>query len=118
MGRHRILGTTIDDSVGEAFDKTARLLGITAIPGGPHLEALAASAPPEAGAAYKGRLAMPLRQDRESCNFSFSGIKTSVATLVAAEASRLEGNEEELTRWVMMGGWVDRWMCGHPDMCV
>lgn len=34
VGRHTVLGTTIDDSMGEAFDKVARLLGISAIPGG------------------------------------------------------------------------------------
>jgi N6-L-threonylcarbamoyladenine synthase len=38
LGSHTILGSTLDDSIGEAFDKTARLLGITAIPGGAHLE--------------------------------------------------------------------------------
>lgn len=42
IGAHTILGSTLDDSIGEAFDKTARLLGITAIPGGPALERLAA----------------------------------------------------------------------------
>ena len=41
IGVHRILGSTLDDSIGEAFDKTARLLGITNVPGGPHLERLA-----------------------------------------------------------------------------
>merc|ERR1719335_876760 len=41
LGQHRILGSTIDDSIGEAFDKTARILGITQIPGGPHLERMA-----------------------------------------------------------------------------
>ena len=40
-GDHTILGATLDDSIGEAFDKTARLLGITAVPGGPPLERLA-----------------------------------------------------------------------------
>ena len=41
VGRHRIIGTTLDDSAGECFDKIARLVGITAVPGGPRLEALA-----------------------------------------------------------------------------
>merc|ERR1719476_351027 len=41
IGNHVILGSTIDDSIGEAFDKTARLLEITQVPGGPHLERLA-----------------------------------------------------------------------------
>ncbi len=41
VGRHRIVGTTLDDSAGECFDKIARLVGITSVPGGPKLEALA-----------------------------------------------------------------------------
>jgi N6-L-threonylcarbamoyladenine synthase len=41
IGQHTILGTTLDDSVGEAFDKTARELNIEKIPGGPELEKLA-----------------------------------------------------------------------------
>lgn len=43
-----ILGSTIDDSIGEAFDKTARVLGITQVPGGPHLERLAREGDPKA----------------------------------------------------------------------
>jgi tRNA A37 threonylcarbamoyltransferase TsaD len=57
--------------MGEAFDKVARLLGITAIPGGPHLERLAAKAVPEDLKRYKGQLMLPLRRDTTSCNFSF-----------------------------------------------
>ena len=38
VGSHTIIGATLDDSIGESFDKTARLLGIAEIPGGPHLE--------------------------------------------------------------------------------
>ena len=44
-----ILGSTIDESIGEAFDKTARVLGITQVPGGPHLERLAREGDPKAG---------------------------------------------------------------------
>lgn len=98
VGRHTVMGTTIDDSMGEAFDKTARLLGINAVPGGAHLERLAAQARPEDVARYKGRVTLPMRQDRTSCNFSFSGIKTAVGVLVAAEKARLQeegaGQEE------------------------
>jgi tRNA A37 threonylcarbamoyltransferase TsaD len=57
--------------MGEAFDKVARLLGISAIPGGPHLERLAAKAVPEDLKRYKGQLMLPLRRDTTSCNFSF-----------------------------------------------
>jgi len=79
IGRHRILGTTLDDSAGECFDKVARLLGVNAIPGGPHLERLAAGGDP---AKFKLTLPMQNGMHKASCNFSFSGLKTSVAKLV------------------------------------
>ena len=76
VGRYRRLGTTLDDAVGEAFDKTAKLLGLP-YPGGPALEAIAAEGDPKAFA-----LPRPLLR-REGCDFSFSGLKTAVALLVA-----------------------------------
>lgn len=72
VGRYRRLGTTIDDAVGEAFDKTAKLLGL-GYPGGPLLEkaALAASDP--------GRFDLPVpMKGRPGCDFSFSGLKSAV----------------------------------------
>jgi N6-L-threonylcarbamoyladenine synthase len=75
VGRYRRLGSTLDDAVGEAFDKTAKLLGL-GYPGGPALEALAAS-----GVA-RFDLPRPLL-GRAGCDFSFSGLKTAVAQLVA-----------------------------------
>lgn len=78
VGRYRLLGSTLDDAVGEAFDKTAKLLGLS-YPGGPALEALA-----RAGHVGAVKLPRPLR-GREGCDFSFSGLKTAVAQLVAAE---------------------------------
>lgn len=72
------MGTTLDDSVGEAFDKVARLLGLDAMPsGGPALEAFAKHGDPHAVP-----LTMPLRSKR-TCDFSYSGLKTAV--LVASE---------------------------------
>eukprot|EP00879_Flechtneria_rotunda_P025681 GHRR01027316.1.p1 GENE.GHRR01027316.1~~GHRR01027316.1.p1 ORF type:complete len:281 (+),score=68.95 GHRR01027316.1:280-1122(+) len=64
--------------------------------GGPHLEQLANSAAAQDKARYKGKLQLPLRHDKTSCNFSFSGLKTSVAKLVESERARLqeEGAEE------------------------
>jgi tRNA A37 threonylcarbamoyltransferase TsaD len=47
---------------------------------------------------YKGKVALPLRVDKDSCNFSFSGIKTSVALLVEQEMKRLEGDEQAQAR--------------------
>jgi N6-L-threonylcarbamoyladenine synthase len=76
VGRYSRLGGTIDDAVGEAFDKVAKLLGL-GWPGGPALERLAAGADPA-----RFPLPRPLL-GRAGCDFSFSGLKTAVAQLVA-----------------------------------
>ena len=76
LGRYRRLGTTLDDAVGEAFDKAAKLLGLP-WPGGPHLERLAAG-----GDAACVSLPRPLL-GRAGCDFSFSGLKTAVSQVVA-----------------------------------
>lgn len=76
LGRYRRLGSTLDDAVGEAFDKAAKLLGLP-WPGGPHLERLAAQ-----GNARAVPLPRPLL-GRPGCDFSFSGLKTAVARAVA-----------------------------------
>ncbi len=75
VGRYERLGGTIDDAVGEAFDKVAKLLGL-GWPGGPALERLA-----RAGDARRFDLPRPLLR-RPGCDFSFSGLKTAVARLV------------------------------------
>lgn len=75
VGRYRRLGSTLDDAVGEAFDKAAKMLGLP-WPGGPALERLAASGDP---ARYP--LPRPLL-GRPGCDFSFSGLKTAVAQAV------------------------------------
>jgi len=76
VGRYRRLGATIDDAVGEAFDKTAKLLGL-GYPGGPALERAAADGDP-------GRFALPRPMlGRPGCDFSFSGLKTAVRHLLA-----------------------------------
>ena len=71
IGRYRLLGDTLDDAAGEAFDKTAKLLGLP-YPGGPALAALA-----EQGRAGAFRFARPMT-DRPGLDFSFSGLKTQV----------------------------------------
>ena len=76
VGRYRRLGGTIDDAVGEAFDKVGKLLGLP-WPGGPALERLASTGDPARHA-----LPRPLLR-RAGCDFSFSGLKTAVAHLVA-----------------------------------
>jgi N6-L-threonylcarbamoyladenine synthase len=69
IGRYRILGESIDDAAGEAFDKTAKLLGL-GYPGGPALAALA-----EHGDPHRFRFPRPMT-DRPGLDFSFSGLKT------------------------------------------
>jgi len=76
INNYKILGTTLDDALGEAFDKTARLLGF-AYPGGKHLEELAKS-----GVLNKFTFKPPLLFSK-SCNFSFSGLKTAVSQKIA-----------------------------------
>jgi N6-L-threonylcarbamoyladenine synthase len=76
VGRHVRLGSTLDDAVGEAFDKVAKLLGL-GWPGGPALEKLAAG-----GDARRHGFPRPLL-GRAGCDFSFSGLKTAVAQEVA-----------------------------------
>lgn len=75
VGNYKILGTTLDDAVGEAFDKCAKLLGLR-YPGGPIIEKLALSGNPEA---YKLPLSMT---DRTGCDMSFSGLKTAFRQLI------------------------------------
>jgi N6-L-threonylcarbamoyladenine synthase len=71
LGRYRILGETLDDAAGEAFDKTAKLLGLE-YPGGPALAALA-----ESGRDGVFEFPRPML-DRPGLDFSFSGLKTAV----------------------------------------
>jgi N6-L-threonylcarbamoyladenine synthase len=76
VGQYRRLGGTIDDAVGEAFDKVGKLLG-QPWPGGPHVERLAAGGDPR-----RWPFPRPLLR-RPGCDFSFSGLKTAVAQVVA-----------------------------------
>ncbi|MDB5238679.1 MAG: tRNA N6-adenosine threonylcarbamoyltransferase [Candidatus Parcubacteria bacterium] len=75
LGEYEIIGQTKDDAVGEAFDKTARLLGLP-YPGGPHLAMLAQKAKDE-GIAPPVRLPRPMISSGD-LDFSFSGLKTAV----------------------------------------
>jgi N6-L-threonylcarbamoyladenine synthase len=75
VGRYELLGETVDDAAGEAFDKSAKLLGL-GYPGGPALAKLAASGRP---GLYK--LPRPMLHSG-NLDFSFSGLKTAVLTLV------------------------------------
>jgi N6-L-threonylcarbamoyladenine synthase len=77
VGHYKRLGTTIDDALGEAFDKTAKLLGL-GYPGGPRVEAYA-----KRGNSKRFNFPRPLK-GRNDCNFSFSGLKTAVRETVNA----------------------------------
>jgi len=71
LGKYKRLGTTIDDALGEAFDKTAKLLGIK-FPGGPQIEILAKKGNPN-----KYNLPKPIF-NKGGCNLSFAGLKTAI----------------------------------------
>jgi N6-L-threonylcarbamoyladenine synthase len=73
-GRYRLLGGTIDDAAGEAFDKVARYLGL-GYPGGPAIDRIAGEGDPDA-------FAFPRSYPGDGYDFSFSGIKTSVVNTV------------------------------------
>lgn len=75
VGRYRRLGTTIDDALGEAFDKVAKLVGL-GFPGGPQVEIYA-----RRGNGSRFDFPRPLK-GRNDCNFSFSGLKTAVREAV------------------------------------
>lgn len=77
VGRYRRLGTTLDDALGEAFDKVAKVLGL-GYPGGPAVELAARAGDP-------ARFALPRpMKGRPGCDFSFSGLKTAVIHAIDA----------------------------------
>ena len=89
IGRYELLGESVDDAAGEAFDKTAKLMGLR-YPGGPEIAALAERGTP-------GRFVFPRPMtDRPGLDFSFSGLKTS--TLTTWQRCRDAGDESEQTR--------------------
>ena len=91
VGRYRLLGDTLDDAAGEAFDKTAKLLGLP-YPGGPALAALA-----ERG--HPGAISLPRPMlDSGDLDFSFSGLKTAVA--LRARAAGVDGRPGALPEGV------------------
>ena len=91
VGEYRRLGTTIDDAVGEAFDKAARLLGL-GYPGGPAIERCAGSGDPAAV-----KLPRPLK-GRPGCDFSFSGLKTALRQAVEAACGEAADGETLIPR--------------------
>lgn len=76
LGDYELLGTTLDDAVGECFDKVGRMLGLP-FPGGKYVAQLASQCADRKVAAQRYPLPRPL-MGREGCDFSFSGLKTAV----------------------------------------
>jgi len=90
IGAYRLLGETLDDAAGEAFDKTAKLMGLP-YPGGPQLATLAEQGRPDA---Y--RFARPMT-DRPGLDFSFSGLKTQVM-LAWRDSDQSEATRADIAR--------------------
>ena len=87
VGEYTLLGETLDDAAGEAFDKSAKLLGL-GYPGGPAISRLAEHGDPTIYA-----LPRPMLHSK-NCDFSFSGLKTAVLTLVKNHPSELNENDK------------------------
>uniref|UniRef100_A0A1D1YP78 N(6)-L-threonylcarbamoyladenine synthase n=1 Tax=Anthurium amnicola TaxID=1678845 RepID=A0A1D1YP78_9ARAE len=87
LGHYVQLGTTIDDAIGEAYDKTARWLGLDLRKGGgPALEELAME-----GDANSVKFSIPMRQHKD-CNFSYAGLKTQVRMAIESMNIDVENN--------------------------
>ena len=84
LGDYKRLGTTIDDALGEAFDKTAKLLGVE-FPGGPQIEILAKKGDPK-----KYNLPKPIF-NKGGCNLSFAGLKTAILKI----ANNIKNDQEK-----------------------
>lgn len=89
VGRYELLGETIDDAAGEAFDKSAKLMGL-GYPGGPALARLA-----ESGDAQAFSLPRPLLHSRD-LDFSFAGLKTAVLTQAKKLGADLDSRKADL----------------------
>ena len=98
IGCYRLLGSTRDDSVGEAFDKTAKLLGLS-YPGGPAIASAAKQGNPK-----RFRFPRPMI-DRPGFDFSFSGLKTHVRNIV----QKMDLNEQDIAdiAWAFQDAAVD-----------
>ncbi|MDE2118743.1 MAG: tRNA (adenosine(37)-N6)-threonylcarbamoyltransferase complex transferase subunit TsaD [Betaproteobacteria bacterium] len=88
VGQYTLLGETLDDAAGEAFDKSAKLLGLS-YPGGPELAKLAARGQP-----WRFKLPRPMLHSGD-LDFSFSGLKTAVLTLTRQHTLDEQGLDEQ-----------------------
>ncbi|MET3132691.1 N6-L-threonylcarbamoyladenine synthase [Oxalobacteraceae bacterium GrIS 1.11] len=100
VGQYTLLGETLDDAAGEAFDKSAKLLGL-GYPGGPAISRLAEFGDPSA---YK--LPRPMLHSKD-LNFSFSGLKTAVLTVVKNHHEKVIANICEQDKADIARGFVD-----------
>jgi len=100
VGRYTLLGETLDDAAGEAFDKSAKLLGL-GYPGGPAISRLAEFGDPSA---YT--LPRPMLHSKDF-NFSFSGLKTAVLTVVKNHEQQVVANICEQDKANIARGFVD-----------
>jgi N6-L-threonylcarbamoyladenine synthase len=91
IGEYRLLGESLDDAAGEAFDKAAKMLGLD-YPGGPHLARCA-----EQGDPGRFRFPRPMT-DRPGLDFSFSGLKTFTANTVAAHQPLSDQDRADIAR--------------------
>lgn len=100
IGRYTLLGETLDDAAGEAFDKSAKLLGLP-YPGGPAISRLA-----ESGDPARFQLPRPMLHSKDF-NFSFSGLKTAVLTTVKKHQPSSEADLNERDKADIARGFVD-----------
>ena len=116
-GAYRLYGATLDDAVGEAFDKTAKLLGLP-YPGGPAIEDAA-----RRGRADRFAFPRPMR-GRKGCDFSFSGLKTAVARTIhgladpAADTADAAASFQAAVADILAdrtANAIDRFRCDHGD---
>lgn len=89
LGKYQLLGKTLDDALGECFDKVAKLLGLP-YPGGPEVEKLAAN-----GTVHEDWFPVPLK-GRKDCDFSFSGLKTAVRQHIVANKPFAEQHKADI----------------------
>ncbi|MDE0093823.1 MAG: tRNA (adenosine(37)-N6)-threonylcarbamoyltransferase complex transferase subunit TsaD [Gammaproteobacteria bacterium] len=89
IGKYKLLGQSLDDAAGEAFDKTAKLLGL-GYPGGPEISRVA-----QQGNSSRFKLPQPLT-NKPTLNFSFSGLKTAVRNLITKTSPMTEQTKADI----------------------
>lgn len=109
LGNYELLGQTIDDAMGEAFDKVAQLLELD-YPGGPEIEKLA-----QYGDADRFSLPRPL-QGKSGCDLSFSGLKTAVRQLI--ESHNLQSKQDRADIAASFQKTITQTLCNRLKNCL